>query len=163
MQRLKRKIILVDGIEHLKCARCSEVKSIESFAKLLNKPPIYREYNCIPCTKIIRKEYRSKNNWWLNSKDRDRWFIRAYGITLEDYKKLAIEQRHLCAICEKECVSYQCGTRTIKRFHIDHCHTTKKVRGLLCFNCNVGLGSFKDNPRLLTIAIQYLEKTNDII
>lgn len=45
---------------------------------------------------------------------------------------------------------------------LDHCHRTGKIRGLLCGCCNVGLGHFKDNPKLLEIAIDYLQKNGDV-
>lgn len=45
-----------------------------------------------------------------------------------------------------------------KRLVVDHCHTSGKVRGLLCDHCNTGLGRFKDSPELLMAAIRYLKK-----
>lgn len=75
---------------------------------------------------------------------------RNYGITLEDYDDMLLDQKGVCAIC---------GTDDPKgkgRFHVDHCHTTGKVRGLLCHHCNVGLGHFEDNIERLLDAIEYL-------
>jgi len=74
-----------------------------------------------------------------------------YGITLEQYEQLLDKQNGVCAICEK--------AETIKgksNLSIDHCHRTKKVRGLLCDSCNKGLGHFKDNTNLLDRAKSYL-------
>jgi hypothetical protein len=68
-----------------------------------------------------------------------------YGITDEDYDAMAEAQGYRCAICESDAP-----------FVVDHCHQTGRVRGLLCHNCNVGLGHFKDNPQILTAALQYL-------
>ena len=65
-----------------------------------------------------------------------------------DYNLLAEVQGNKCAIC---------GTApTNKKLDLDHCHETKKIRGLLCNNCNRGLGHFKDNPELLRKAIDYI-------
>ncbi len=72
-----------------------------------------------------------------------------FGITLEDFRRMEAEQNGLCAICSK-------AETNGKRLSVDHCHTTKKVRGLLCGNCNRGLGLFKDNQAYLKEAIKYL-------
>ena len=72
-----------------------------------------------------------------------------YDLPLEEYKNLVEEQRGLCAIC---------GNKQKGRLHVDHCHNTKKVRGLLCQACNHGLGHFRDNASYLVSAIFYLTK-----
>jgi phage gp36-like protein len=78
--------------------------------------------------------------------------IKRYGITLEEYNSLLVSQDFCCAICRKH-------VSTLKvRLHVDHCHTTLKVRGLLCFNCNNALGRFKDNPEILQNAIDYITR-----
>ena len=65
----------------------------------------------------------------------------------EDYDHLAAEQNHVCAICH--------GTGA-RRLAVDHDHATGKVRGLLCSNCNAGIGLLnEDIDRVLTV-IQYL-------
>ena len=66
----------------------------------------------------------------------------------EDYKKLELKQKGLCAICKKEDKK--------RSLSIDHCHTTLKVRGLLCKKCNSAIGFFEDDKRLLKNAIKYL-------
>lgn len=71
---------------------------------------------------------------------------RKYGLTHEEYDSL-MEQKE-CGICEKE------GPLVI-----DHCHSTGRVRGLLCNDCNLGLGRFKDSPELLISAAEYLKNT----
>ena len=71
------------------------------------------------------------------------------------YKGLYQLQNGRCAICN-------CTTEDNRKdFAVDHCHTTGKVRELLCNGCNSGIGSFKDKPELLNKAIQYLEKHNE--
>lgn len=57
-----------------------------------------------------------------------------------------------CAICGT--------TRDYQALGVDHCHTTMKLRGLLCSNCNTGLGQFQDNPTLLRLAADYLERNS---
>ena len=61
------------------------------------------------------------------------------------------DQKGKCAICEAELDN---GKHTC----VDHCHTTGKIRGLLCTRCNWALGGFKDNPVILHSAIKYLQK-----
>lgn len=72
-----------------------------------------------------------------------------YGITLDDYEDMAAEQKGCCKIC---------GEYMGEALRVDHCHTTGKVRGLLCNGCNVGLGNFKDSPEALLSAITYLRE-----
>ncbi len=79
---------------------------------------------------------------------------RAYGLTPEEYDQLSQQQGGLCAICgEREMQVNQYG---VKRLAVDHDHETGLVRGLLCNNCNNGLGRFKDNPERLLRAVSYL-------
>ena len=76
-----------------------------------------------------------------------------FGLTLEDYETMLAAQDGKCAIC---------GTldpgRGSPYFHVDHCHATNTVRGLLCNGCNLGLGHFKDDTDRLNMAIAYLGK-----
>jgi hypothetical protein len=75
---------------------------------------------------------------------------RSYNITLEDYDELLLKQKNCCAICGKHQSNL---TRTL---FVDHCHTTGKVRGLLCHHCNILLGNAEDNITVLESAISYL-------
>lgn len=72
-----------------------------------------------------------------------------YGMTGEGYHDLVRLQGGVCAICGGKCP-------TGRELSVDHCHETGMVRGLLCINCNRGLGNFKDDPELLNAAIAYL-------
>lgn len=82
-----------------------------------------------------------------------------YGLSVEDYNELYLQQQGKCAIC-----SCELGNRYLsidgETPHIDHSHITNKVRNLLCTLCNKGLGSFKDNIYLLDKAKEYLENHN---
>lgn len=82
-----------------------------------------------------------------------RWALKnLYGITLEDYDQRLDRQGGGCAICGAEPWTQKHG-----RLHVDHDHKTSEVRGLLCFDCNVALGAFKDNQTRLLRAISYLK------
>lgn len=76
-----------------------------------------------------------------------------YGISAETYKDMLLNQSNACKIC-----GYipEEGGRALA---IDHCHNTNKVRGLLCTTCNIGLGDFKDDPKLLIAAANYILET----
>ena len=78
-----------------------------------------------------------------------------YGLEWDDYLHLVKLQNNLCRICNKpETAISRFGTP--KRLTIDHCHTTGRIRGLLCDNCNRGLGHLKDDILILESAIEYL-------
>lgn len=70
-----------------------------------------------------------------------------YGLSPEDFQLMLAAQKNACGIC-KETFS--------KPPHIDHCHKTGEVRGLLCGRCNVALGGFRDSPEILDRAKKYL-------
>jgi len=78
--------------------------------------------------------------------------MRRYGISEQTYKDLLEKQNNACAICS---LSFKDTGRYI---HIDHCHATGKVRGILCHHCNLLLGNAKDSIKTLSKAINYLEE-----
>lgn len=83
--------------------------------------------------------------------------LRKYGLTPEQYDERIKVQKGLCAICNRpERALGKFGK--VKELAVDHCHTSERVRGLLCQNCNIALGGFEDNPNLLRNAIAYLQR-----
>jgi hypothetical protein len=84
------------------------------------------------------------------AKERRRRF-RKYGITEDQYVQMLEVQGHVCAIC-------QTSEPTAKGWQIDHCHSSMKVRGILCQHCNTALGSFSDDVSRLKSAIDYLKR-----
>lgn len=76
-----------------------------------------------------------------------------YGLSMEDFEQMHTQQHGECKICGEH--ESECGT-----LHVDHCHTTKAVRGLLCRRCNMGLGYFKDSSNRLQSAMYYLREEN---
>lgn len=73
-----------------------------------------------------------------------------YGIEMSELSDLLDQQKGVCAIC-----GIDFGTDV---YHIDHCHTTGRVRGLLCSNCNTGIGLLQEDKEIFKAAINYLEK-----
>jgi len=78
-----------------------------------------------------------------------------YGISEAEYEKQLAKQIGKCAICGKK---FDFKNKNRDTIHIDHCHTTGRIRGLLCGECNKGIGFFHDNPELLLAAIKYIKK-----
>ena len=81
----------------------------------------------------------------------NRW--QRYGLTPWSYEKLLRDQKGKCAICEVEFF----GEEKVK-LAVDHCHTTKVIRGLICIECNTALGQFKDSESIVKNAWRYLAK-----
>lgn len=106
--------------------------------------------------KTSRKEYaawyRANQPEATKRTTRNCLLKRNFGITIEDYNKLFERQQGKCAVCGKHQTEFK------KRLAVDHCHKTKKVRGLLCNNCNIGIGFMKDDIENLKCAILYLNK-----
>lgn len=127
-----------------KCTKCDTVITRELFYSThMNK--------CCHCQNKIDREYRAANK----AKHRIGEFKRRYGVDIskEDYIKLVEDSEGICRICGET-------NKNGKGLSLDHDHKTNKVRDFLCHHCNIGLGSFKDNPYLLEQAIKYLKSYN---
>ena len=121
------------------CSSCEKEKPSSEFYLEKDKRAlngITQRSTCKPCTE--NRKYK-------------RFIEKTYNFTFADYQNMLEQQHYKCAICESKISS----SRTSRLF-IDHCHTSGKVRGLLCSSCNHGLGLFKDSPKLLKKAINYL-------
>ena len=105
------------------------------------------------------KKSQSFKNWSEKNKARLRGssLARKYGLSNEDYISMFESQIGLCAICNEpqQGITKDGETRFLC---VDHCHSTGKVRELLCVKCNTGLGQFRDNPEFLIKASKYLVK-----
>lgn len=114
---------------------------------------------CVPCTRADNlKRYNNQSEEQRHKhrlSARKSWLKKAYGLTLEDYDAMYAAQGGCCKICNTE-VTHS-GPDRYKVACVDHCHVTLKVRGLLCWDCNVGLGKFHDSRLKLAAAIKYLE------
>ncbi|WP_313884406.1 endonuclease VII domain-containing protein [Streptomyces tropicalis] len=79
-------------------------------------------------------------------RNRVSYFKRKYGLSPVELKALVAEQAGVCCICLSALPE-----------HVDHCHETGRVRGVLCFSCNAALGQFKDRPDVMRRAAAYVE------
>lgn len=147
------------------CRKCKEEKPLSEFGA--NKR--YEgglERRCKECLRGMRQDAYDRNpELYRQAANRKRKYRRepggpdspegrrrrhlqeAYGITPEDEKRLLESQGGLCPICGSPAQV------------VDHCHTTGRVRGLLCQKCNRGLGHFIDNPVMLVRALEYLTQS----
>jgi hypothetical protein len=135
------------------CSQCKEIKEDSCFVKS-KKTLSGLASECKECKKkyLVNKEYHKEyyalNKESINKKHRNNHLFRNYGITIEEYEDLKEKQNNKCAIC---------GCTPTRSYHVDHCHYTGEVRGLLCNNCNAGIGKLQDNVNILEKAIKYLQ------
>lgn len=115
-----------------------------------------REYRQQPHVRKRRSERRNITNDPSYKLKNRRGALRKYGLTIEEHEQMLAAQDGKCAICGNP--PKPDGVRAASRLHVDHDHTTGKVRALLCNHCNRGLGAFGDNPELLTLAATYLRE-----
>jgi len=101
--------------------------------KELLKDPVYREHT--------------------NARKRSSLLNCRYGITPQDYAEMLSEQGNACAICKSTTSN---NGRSNQLFDVDHCHTTGKVRGLLCRDCNVTVGVVENKSAKIALIKKYL-------
>ena len=116
------------------CSKCKTEKPLDEF-HADRRTTNRKRADCIVC----RTHHRSVSN-----------------ISKFAYAQFLIKQNNCCAICGIDGNDYK------REFSVDHNHITNVVRGLLCSNCNIGLGYFKDNTSMLSMAIEYLVRADDI-
>jgi hypothetical protein len=84
---------------------------------------------------------------------------RRYNITVGEIDAMRERQDNSCAICKTKAEDIPHASFTTNPLVVDHCHTTGKVRGLLCPTCNAGLGHFKDSFSMLLSAASYIQQS----
>lgn len=133
------------------CPSCKETKSTTEFHKHARRADGLQT-ECKPCKAKRDREYHEKN--WDKIYTRRKQPVNVvrrlaikYGVTDEEIISIRNVKDGLCEIC-----------KTREAVNIDHCHSTGKVRGFLCFHCNAGLGHFSDNKDWLQSAIDYLAR-----
>lgn len=153
------KLWYIKNMEKL-CPKCRQSKSIQDFHKKRSSKDGLYSY-CKKCN------IESNNNWVRHNKEKHnirskKWIknnpkkakttqLRKYGIDATQYNNLLELQDNKCKICKTD------SSALTRALAVDHCHKTGKIRGLLCGNCNRGLGRFKDSIDNLKSAIKYLK------
>jgi hypothetical protein len=151
------------------CSRCKQSKPEDEFYNNRAQSKGKVHY-CKPCQAAYmaayyqktketkRKKYLDENREAVARRKRSHYLRSTFGITIEQYDEMHEAQNGLCLVCdEPETVPDPRNPNSIRRLAVDHCHTTGKVRGLLCQRCNMGIGYFRDNPLLLRAAADYAE------
>ena len=153
-----------------RCSVCKQEKPREQFFKNKSKA-CGISAACKPChleqrriyvregrkfDENFRPKYRHKEDYY-NRLNKEKNLKRKYGLTVLEFDKMRMIQQFKCAICSKH------ETELGEILHVDHDHNTGKVRGLLCLNCNHGIGMLKDNLINMQNAVKYLTKSIEAI
>lgn len=131
------------------CTSC-DTEKLETEFHYATKEKIRRRGDCRSC--VAEKYKLRKASDPKRHKTNHRYAIikHKYGLSRKEVDELLVAQGEACAICNKA---------IDLSAHVDHCHSSGRVRGLLCSYCNKGLGLFRDNPEALIRAAQYLKET----
>ena len=136
------------------CNICGEIKPLEEFSPDSQNRDRRRGI-CKVCTNRRAKEWQAAHPERKSANYR-KWMLRKrYGITPEQFDDLLAAQDGCCACCGTDTAGGQYGT-----FHVDHDHTTGKIRGLLCYPCNTGIGKLGDTLEGVERAASYMRRTS---
>jgi len=167
------------------CSTCKQELNESMFTKETASKDGLRS-QCRLCNSKYKKKYREENpdrvkevktRSYLKNRDsilqrnresvvkkerRRLSLLSSYGLNKEMYDSLREQQKYKCLICDTHEQDVKKGSSGSQEtaLHVDHCHSTNKVRGLLCTNCNTLIGKAKDNVLILHSAIKYLERNN---
>lgn len=128
------------------CVRCQVAKPHDQYGRQSKTYDGLNTY-CRQCRSTMKRAAYLANRDEQRLKSR----ARAFGITVEHLQALMAAQGEGCAICGNAC-------RTGRALALDHDHETGDLRGLLCSNCNRGIGYLQDSPEVIRSALAYLEK-----
>ncbi len=123
------------------CRRCCR----ESEQRRRENPDI-RERNRIWCKEWYKRHPKSTTI---------RTRMAKFGLSEAGYRSLSMKQNNVCAICNKPETAKIHGN--VKSLAVDHCHSTGRIRGLLCSKCNTAMGLLEDDPSIIRKMIAYLE------
>ena len=134
---------------HKRCPICGVLKERSEFHKWKSRKDGLAAY-CKECFNQKNRDWQKENPDKLPTLDKKRAYSRKkfFGISREDYAQMLVDQDNSCDICKNE-IGWEAA--------VDHCHTSGKIRGLLCRSCNLGLGAFKDNIETIRKAIEYVK------
>lgn len=143
------------------CVKCKEIKDLSHYGKDSTNKSGLRS-RCKLCRSKDSKEWNKTNpdrlsinskKWYLKNpeKARNMALKRKYGITLDQFNQLSIQQEDKCPICNKH------KDILDQSMSVDHCHKTGKVRALLCNPCNAAVGFIQENVENAQRLVQYIK------
>jgi hypothetical protein len=115
---------------------------------------------CKTCTKEESSRYQKENPLKVRQWGWRKHVKKKYNMTQDDYDQMFLNQNGVCAICGKE-ETHRNRSGEVGNLAVDHDHKSGKIRGLLCFSCNTGIGKFGDDPDRLQNAAKYLISYSD--
>lgn len=138
-------------LEQKVCTKCKNAKQKTQFSTRGARKSGKASW-CKTCLNVWRVAYKLKNPAKYKQYEFERGLQRNYGLTIDQYKELLINQGNVCAICGTD------GKEFKRNLHVDHDKHTGHVRGILCTRCNPGIGYFEHSTKKLEMAIKYLNK-----
>jgi hypothetical protein len=147
---------LAEGVLKI-CKKHGELTALGVYKRVKGKDWL----SCRICVKECGTRFREKHSSVFLNDYRKNYTIHKSKIKVskELFEHLLKEQNNVCAICNNpESIISGHVNRVPKRMAIDHDHTTGKIRGLLCHQCNVSIGAMQESIELLQAAINYLQK-----
>lgn len=130
-----------------RCKKHGYIRASQSY-KILNS----NSYRC----RLCKYKNNHKPDESYKKIRQERFLIKRYGIDNDAYSIILSNQNDSCAICKTKNLNFNSRTNKSRRMAVDHCHSSGKIRGILCHKCNTGLGSFQDNISILENALNYL-------
>ncbi len=156
------------------CRKCNENKALDEFGSFKSKGKIYKRGDCKACARKYANDWRNSSEEMkarrraavkasaerhpdviIRSRRRKAW--KRLGIDPDAAEAYYLAHKGQCEICGKS------NPNPERALAVDHCHTTGKIRGMLCGNCNSGIGFFKEDIEVMLKAIAYLKTHSAVV
>jgi hypothetical protein len=140
------------------CSVCKKLKPSADYYKKISKAG-YRTRKdglssaCVVCHKVKQAESYQRRK----DKVKNQQLISKFGISLDDYNQMLVQQQGCCAICKRDQNSFKMSLA------VDHRHRDGKVRSLLCGNCNTALGMLKENFNSAISLAKYIQEHEGVV
>jgi hypothetical protein len=152
MGKGKRPELDIEGRK--RCPQCKEYKALSEYS-----PAKGKTFNVNAWCKVCIAKKRKAG--YTLEKARTYHLLSTYGLTIEDYEEMLEQQNYVCACCglpETRRTGRSRRSENVPMLHVDHCHGTGVVRGLLCSSCNQALGLLGEDPKRIKALLKYVEE-----